>query len=52
MTCDKTGYEYRIFGEMADFSDRFNTKLDAEKCQAISLVIVKVVGDLLWLVTT
>lgn len=45
-------YEYRIVDELAAFFGRLNPKLDAEKCQAIALVVVKVVGDLLWLATS
>jgi hypothetical protein len=45
-------YEYRIIDELAAFFGRLNPKLDTEKCQAIALVVVKVVGDLLWLATS
>jgi AcrR family transcriptional regulator len=45
-------YEYRIVDELAAFFARVNPKLDEEKCQAIALVVVKVVGDLLWLATS
>ncbi|HIK08293.1 MAG TPA: TetR family transcriptional regulator [Trichormus sp. M33_DOE_039] len=45
-------YEYRIVDELAAFFGRLNPKLDTEKCQAIALVVVKVVGDLLWLATS
>jgi AcrR family transcriptional regulator len=45
-------YEYRIVDELAAFFARVNPKLDEEKCQAITLVVVKVVGDLLWLATS
>ncbi|BCL34149.1 TetR/AcrR family transcriptional regulator [Nostoc sp. MS1] len=45
-------YEYRIVDELAAFFARLNPKLDGEKCQAIALVVVKVVGDLLWLATS
>jgi AcrR family transcriptional regulator len=45
-------YEYRIVDELAAFFGRINPTLDAEKCQAIALLVVKVVGDLLWLATS
>jgi hypothetical protein len=45
-------YEYRIVDELAAFFARLNPQLDPEKCQAIALVVVKVVGDLLWLATS
>ncbi|MBE9053793.1 TetR family transcriptional regulator [Nostocales cyanobacterium LEGE 11386] len=45
-------YEYQIVDELAAFFGRLNPKLDAEKCQAIALVVVKVVGDLLWLASS
>jgi AcrR family transcriptional regulator len=45
-------YEYRIVDELAAFFGRLNPQLDSEKCQAIALVIVKTVGDLLWLATS
>ncbi|AFY47840.1 transcriptional regulator [Nostoc sp. PCC 7524] len=45
-------YEYRIIDELAAFFGRLNPKLDTEKSQAIALVVVKVVGDLLWLATS
>jgi AcrR family transcriptional regulator len=45
-------YEYRIVDELAAFFARLNPELDPEKCQAIALVVVKVVGDLLWLATS
>ncbi|WP_414755323.1 TetR/AcrR family transcriptional regulator [Anabaena sp. CCY 9910] len=45
-------YEYRIVDELAAFFAKLNPKLEAEKCQAIALVVVKVVSDLLWLATS
>lgn len=45
-------YEYRIVDELAAFFGRLNPQLDSEKCQAIALLVVKVVGDLLWLATS
>lgn len=45
-------YEYQIVDELAAFFSRLNPKLDEDKCQAIALVIVKVVGELLWLATS
>jgi AcrR family transcriptional regulator len=45
-------YEYRIVDELAAFFGRINPQINSEKCQAIALVIVKTVGDLLWLATT
>jgi AcrR family transcriptional regulator len=42
-------YEYRIVDELAAFFARLNPDLNGEKSQTIALVVVKVVGDLLWL---
>ena len=42
-------YEYRIVDELAAFFARLNPDLNAEKSQTIALIVVKVVGDLLWL---
>jgi AcrR family transcriptional regulator len=44
-------YEYQIVDELAAFFARLNSELTPETCQTIALIVVKVVGDLLWLST-
>jgi AcrR family transcriptional regulator len=45
-------YEYRIVDDLGAFFGRVNPKLASDKCQAIALLIVKVVGDMLWLASS
>lgn len=42
-------YEARIVKDLADFLGQLKPELDAEQRQAIALVVVKSVGNLLWL---